>query len=498
VTTTPQQPQPPSPRRREGTSPGHAHQRVPRPEHGHPPDHGGHDAHGGHGPHGHGGHGGHGHAHAHGPATPVSRHLRKVVAAVLVPFAVAVLAGLVVLWPGGAPGGEQDGRSGVGFDRPTFDARVTAVRTVDCAEVNARPQGGLGQQPEPGAGEAEGDGSDACRKATVEVVDGPDVGRTFTHVITPNATRTLAAGQQVVVAYAENAPRELQYAVIDVNRDLPMALLAGIFAVVVVLVGRLRGLLALVGLGVSFTVLTLFILPAILQGSNPLLVAVVGGSAIMLTTLYLCHGLSARTSVAALGTLVSLLLIGVLGSLFIGWAELTGNTDDQTGLVHGLYPDIKIQGLLLAGVLIGSLGVLDDVTVTQTSAVWELKDADPSAGWRRLYGAAMRIGRDHIASVVNTLVLAYAGAALPLLLLFSIAESSVGTVAGSELVAEEIVRTLVGSIGLVASVPVTTLLAALVVSADRQPHSAQGAPGPGGAPGAAVTSRRGRRRKKRR
>lgn len=420
----------------------------------------------------------------------MSRHLRKVVAAVLIPFAAAVVAGLVVLWPGGPPGHESGERSGVGFDRPTYDARVTAVRTVDCADVNAQPQGGLGQQPESGSGQ-EADGGAACRKATVEVISGPGTGRTFTHVVTPNATRDLTAGQQVVVAYAENAPRDLQYAVIDVDRDLPMALLAGVFAVVVVLVGRLRGMLALVGLAVSFAVLTLFILPAILQGSNPLVVAVVGGSAIMLTTLYLCHGLSARTSVAALGTLVSLLLIGVLGSLFIGWAQLTGNTDDQTGLVHGLYPDIKIQGLLLAGILIGSLGVLDDVTVTQTSAVWELKDADPTAGWRRLYGAAMRIGRDHIASVVNTLVLAYAGAALPLLLLFTIAQSSVATVAGSELVAEEIVRTLVGSIGLVASVPVTTLLAALVVSADRRPAAGPAADGQ-------VTSRRGRRRKKRR
>ncbi|THA25505.1 YibE/F family protein [Streptomyces sp. RKND-216] len=503
MTTPPQQPQPPSSGWGDGPRSGHAHQHGRRPEYGHPPAHGG--GHGGHGGHGHGGgHGGHGHAHAHGPATPVSRHLRKVVAAVLIPFAAAVVAGLVLLWPGGAPGGQEDGRSGVGFDRPTYDARVTAVRTVDCADVNAQPSGGIGQQPDPGAGGAGGAGDQACRQATVEVTSGPGTGRTFPHVITPDATRTLSAGQDVVVAYAENAPRDLQYAVIDVDRDLPMALLAGIFAVVVVLVGRLRGMLALVGLGVSFAVLTLFILPAILQGSNPLLVAVVGGSAIMLATLYLCHGLSARTSVAALGTLVSLLLIGVLGSLFIGWAELTGNTDDQTGLVHGLYPDIKIQGLLLAGVLIGSLGVLDDVTVTQTSAVWELRDADPSAGWRQLYGAAMRIGRDHIASVVNTLVLAYAGAALPLLLLFSIAESSVATVAGSELVAEEIVRTLIGSIGLVASVPVTTLLAALVVSADRRPGTTPGsaevpgAPVPAGAaPGATVTSRRGRRRKKR-
>ncbi|WP_372498239.1 YibE/F family protein [Streptomyces marispadix] len=402
----------------------------------------------------------------------MSRHLRKVIAAVLIPFAVAVVAGLALLWPGGVP--EKGGSTGVGFDRPTLPARVTAVRVVDCKDVNAQnsaPQpgqsgGAAGSQGAGGQGGAAGAGG-TCKKATVEVAAGKDKGTEFTEVVTPDATRTYSAGQDVVVAYAANAPRELRYSVIDVDRDLPMVLLAGVFALFVVLVGRMRGVLALVGLAVSFAVLSLFILPAILQGSNPLVVAVVGGSAIMLATLYLCHGLSARTSVAVLGTLISLLLIGVLGSLFIGWARLTGNTDDQTGLVHGLFPDIGIQGLLLAGVLIGSLGVLDDVTVTQTSAVWELKEADPGAGWRKLYSAAMRIGRDHIASVVNTLVLAYAGAALPLMLLFSIARSGVTTVATSEVVAEEIVRTLVGSIGLVASVPVTTLLAALVVSSDR-------------------------------
>ncbi|NSC22680.1 YibE/F family protein [Streptomyces albus subsp. chlorinus] len=430
---------------------------------------------------------GHNHGHGHGPAAPVSRHLRKVIAAVLVPFAVAVLAGLVVLWPGGAPGHQHD-HSGLGFDRPTFGAKVTELAEVDCDEVNVRqppPASGGGTPPQGGAQGGEGGtGHGVCRKATVEVTEGKDAGRTFTEVVPPDATRTYEVGQKVVVAYAEKAPRDLQYSVVDTNRDVPMVLLAAVFALVVVLVGRMRGVLALVGLVISFAVLTLFILPAILQGSNPLVVAVVGGSAIMLATLYLCHGLSARTSVAVLGTLVSLLLIGLLGSLFIDWAQLTGNTDDQTGLVHGLYPGIEIRGLLLAGVLIGSLGVLDDVTVTQTSAVWELREADPGASWTKIYRSAMRIGRDHIASVVNTLVLAYAGASLPLLLLFSIARSDVTMVATSEVVAEEIIRTLVGSIGLVASVPVTTLLAALVVAADRRRPAAGGGTGPGGMAGA--------------
>ncbi len=389
------------------------------------------------------------------------------IAAVLIPFAAAVAAGLVLLWPGGSP--EQQEHTGVGFDQQTEHARVVAVTEHACEDLGVQvPRGSEGP----------------CEEATVEVTTGPHSGRQFTEVVPPDATLRYETGQGVIVAYAPDAPEELQYSVRDVERQTPILLLAGIFALAVVAVGRLRGVLALVGLVVSFAVLTLFILPAILHGSNPLVVAVIGGSVIMLTTLYLTHGVTARTSVAVLGTLVSLLLIGVLGSLFTGWAHLTGNTDEQTGLVHSLYPGIEVRGLLLAGILIGSLGVLDDVTVTQTSAVWELKQADPGASWLTLYRSAMRIGRDHIASVVNTLVLAYAGAALPLLLLFTIARSSVGSVAFSELVAEEIVRTLVGSIGLVASVPVTTCLAALMVTADKAP------------PAAAPTSRRRRRRKR--
>ncbi|MDX2743431.1 MULTISPECIES: YibE/F family protein [Streptomyces] len=428
----------------------------------------------------------HGHTHSHGPAAPVSKHLRKVIAAVLIPFATAVFVGLVAFWPGGAPAHE---RTGVGFDRQTQDGKVVKVVNVDCADVNAAQVPPTGDTSTASGREAVNEETGLCKKATVEVTTGDDKGRTFVEVVQPDASRQLREGQGVIVAYAPDAPRDLQYSVTDVARSFPMALLAGIFALAVIVVGRLRGLMALIALAVSFAVLTLFILPAILQGSNPLVVAVIGASAIMLIALYTCHGLTARTSVAVIGTLISLLLIGLLGSLFIGWASLSGNTDDNTGLIHGLFPNIDMSGLLLAGVIIGSLGVLDDVTVTQTSAVWELHQADPAMGVRRLYRAGIRIGRDHIASVVNTLVLAYAGAALPLLLLFSIAQSSVGTVATSELVAQEIVRTLVGSIGLVASVPVTTVLAALVVSADRTGLGAEAE-----APAPARTGR-GRRRK---
>ena len=254
--------------------------------------------------------------HSHGPAAPVSRHLRKVIAAVLIPFAAAVVVGLAVLWPGGAPAHE---RTGVGFDRQTEAGQGGQGRAgrLQGRERGQVPPTGDTSTPKGGGG---GPGRRHCKKATVEVTSGKDKGRTFVEIVQPDAPRQLKQGQEVVVAYAPDAPRDLQYSVSDVNREFPMALLAGIFALVVVLVGRMRGVMALIALALSFAVLTLFILPAILQGSNPLVVAVVGASAIMLIALYMCHGLTARTSVAVLGTLISLLLIGLLGSLFIGWA----------------------------------------------------------------------------------------------------------------------------------------------------------------------------------
>jgi uncharacterized membrane protein len=183
-----------------------------------------------------------------------------------------------------------------------------------------------------------------------------------------------------------------------------------------------------------------------------------------LVTLFLAHGVSERTAVAVLGTVASLGITMALASVFAGAAELTGLASEESINLLAFAPDLDFRGLLLAAVIIGSLGVLDDVTVTQTSAVWELHRADPSSGPGRLYAAGIRIGRDHIASTVNTLVLAYAAAALPLLLLLSQSGLGTGTILGTETLAVEIVQTLVGSIGLVASVPITTALAAFVVT----------------------------------
>jgi uncharacterized membrane protein len=212
-------------------------------------------------------------------------------------------------------------------------------------------------------------------------------------------------------------------------------------------------------------VLILFVMPAILEGTNPLAVAIVGAAVIMFVNLYLAHGFNARTTTAILGTMASLAVTALLAFLFVEFGRFTGFGSEEALFLQLSADQINLQGLLLGGIIIGTLGVLDDVTITQASAVWELHVANPTYAFGDLYRSAIRIGRDHIASTVNTLVLAYAGASLPLLILFTVSQRRLDQVLNSEVVAEEIVRTLVGSIGLVASVPLTTALAAAVVAA---------------------------------
>jgi uncharacterized membrane protein len=379
-----------------------------------------------------------GHGHGHGHAPPAGRRVRILIAALLVPCALATLVGVVLLWPGAAPAAPATAQDPV-------QGEITAAQATDCT---------------PGSGEG------GCVGLVVRMADGPLPGRDLVQIVPVEpGTPTFGVGDDIVLAYSGGDPTDPgSYQVVDFQRGGALVWLTVLFAAAVVVLGRWRGLAALGALVLSFVVLLAFVLPAILAGRDPLAVAVVGSCLIMFAVLYLTHGPSARTSTAVLGTLVSLALIGVLGAAFSAAARLTGLDDQTATLIASLGTGVDARGLLLAGVVIGALGVLDDVTVTQTSAVWELRRADPAMSPAGLFTAAMRIGRDHVASAVNTLVLAYAGASLPLLLLFSLSGQGLGDVATSQAVATEIVRTLVGSIGLVASVPITTALAAVVAS----------------------------------
>ncbi|GAB3442375.1 YibE/F family protein [Actinophytocola sediminis] len=395
------------------------------------------------------------HHHHHGPPPPASRRVRTLVAMLLVPFALAAVVGTVLLFPFG-DGPETDGGAG----RPV-DGVVTATETGPC---NSEVQVGEEQPDAP-----------QCLVVRVRMTDGEAPGQEISAIVPQEpSTPRFAVDDDVVLSYGGSDPRESSsYQLVDFQRDLPLALLAGWFAVAVLVMGRWQGLRALLGLGLSMLVLVFFVLPAIIAGENPLLVAVCGAGVIMFAVLYLTHGFSARTSTAVLGTMVALTMIGVLSTLWASLTKLTGLDDETATLVGLLDAPIDTRGLLLAGVVIGALGVLDDVTVTQTSAVWELRAANPSLTKRQLYASALRIGRDHVASAVNTLVMAYAGAALPLLLYSSISGVGLGSILTSQSIAQELVRTLVGSIGLVAAVPITTALATAVATQEQVAGSDQ-------------------------
>lgn len=272
----------------------------------------------------------------------------------------------------------------------------------------------------------------------------------------------------VVLLGVSDANVDALYGYADYERSNVLFWLFVIFAVSVIAVGGLRGVAALGGLAASVAILLIFVLPAILDGRSPVLVAIVGASAIAYLALYLSHGFTRMTTIALLGTLAALALTALLSAMVTGVAEFSGFASEESTLLT-LFEGIDVRGLLLAGIVLGAAGAIDDVTVTQASAVWELKRARPGSTERDLFRGGLKIGRDHIASTVNTLLLAYAGAALPLLVLFVLAQQSLGTIANGEVVAVEIVRTLVGSIGLVAAVPFTTWLASRTAAVD-DPH----------------------------
>lgn len=398
----------------------------------------------------------HYHSHSHSPSgaePPASPHMRRVVYSVLVPLIVATIAGLVVLWPSGDPPTIEAGR--------TADATVLSIR--ECRDTQGYTQ-------DDGHGHTQR--SAECYEADVRVTSGADAGQeTVVPLPFGEGAPTFEVGDEVVLLGLAEQPLETRYEVQDFQRSGPLVLLGVIFAVAVVVLSRWKGLAALGGLAISAGVIVFFVLPALLTGGSPLPVAVVGASLIMIATLYLAHGVSMRTSVALMGTLIALALTGILGTVFTSVAHFTGLVDHAAAYLGTVDTSVDLQGLLLAGLVIGALGVLDDVTVTQSAAVWELAAADPKATRRSLFAAGLRIGREHVAATVNTLVLAYAGAALPLLMLLIVAQQGVTDVLTSEAVAQEIVRALVGGLGIVAAVPVTTALAVVAVR-DKAPEPA--------------------------
>jgi uncharacterized membrane protein len=365
-------------------------------------------------------------------------------------LALGTVIGLVDLWPDGDPVRGVEGIGSLSTER----ARVVGISEEDCR---------LALTP----GAAEPAGAPACRRVTAELESGPDAGEeTGFDVSGPvdvdvGDTLRVAATRLPEGASVGGLPAD-RYAFSDFERRSSLLWLTVAFAVLVVATARWRGIRALVGLGASLAIVVLFVVPAILEGSSPVAVATVGALAIMLLTIPLTHGLGPKAIAACLGTGAALVITLVLGELATDAAHITGFSSEEATILSASDAELSIQGLLLAGIVIGALGVLDDLTVTQASTVMALRRTSPVLGGRRLFREALSVGHDHIAATVNTLVLAYVGASLPVLLVFSVAGTSFSDAVNSEVVASEIVATLVGSIGLICAVPITTALACLL------------------------------------
>ena len=270
----------------------------------------------------------------------------------------------------------------------------------------------------------------------------------------------LEVGNLILVSISKTPDNVVNAYFVDYERSTPLLWLAGIFAVAIMFISGWKGFRALLSMAFSLAIIIIYIIPHILAGEDPLTVSIIGSAILLGVTLYLTYGWNLKTHAAVLSMVVVLLLTGLLSILFVVITRLNGTGDENTMfLMQSLQSPLNMRGLLLGGMIIGALGVLDDLVTTQAAAVFELHHANPSFRFVDLYRSAMRIGQDHVAATVNTLVLAYAGASLPMLLMFSLARGNYAYLVNFAVVAEEIVRTLVGSLGLIAAVPLTTAVA---------------------------------------
>ena len=394
------------------------------------------------------------HAHSSSPP-PGLDSVRKslvfrLIAAMLMIAAVATLIGIFALWPNNERSEEiQRNAEDIALTSDLLKATVHEASESICGySISSEVE--------------------ICRNVTVVVQEGPESGSL---VVLPEVNTSfdptfpqLAAGDNVILGF-DSVTNSYYYQ--DRDRMSSLWWLILLFAVTVICLARVRGLLALFAMGGTVLMLVKFIAPSVLDGNDPVLVCVVAAAAIAYFSLYFTHGFSLMTTVALAGTLIALGLTLGISWIFFELAKFSGYSSEEAFVLPFLAESLDVRGLLLGGTIIAALGALDDVTVTQAATVLELSARNNELSTRQLMISGLRVGREHIASTVNTLLLAYAGSSIPLLLLFAVSEQSLGDVANSELIAIELVRTLCGSIGLVAALPITTYLAASLMRADK-------------------------------
>ena len=291
--------------------------------------------------------------------------------------------------------------------------------------------------------------------------------------------RTFKPGDVIVVVKSYRVGDEAAYYLVDDYRIPALAGIALVFVAVAVAFGRKRGAMSLVGLGVTVAIIMWYVVPRITAGADPLKTSLIATFVIAAVSLYLAHGFKRRTTIAFVSTLVTLAISAWMAVSWVAWAKLFGTGSEDAIFLQGSgFGDINLRGLLLGGIMLGVMGILDDITTAQAAVVEELKHANPSLNFRELYKRGLSVGKEHISSLINTLFLAYAGASLPLFLLFTTTGGQpLWYVLNSETIAEEIVRTIVGSVCLILAVPITTAFAASYYS-ERKVRAGDAPPPP--------------------
>ncbi|WP_119700366.1 YibE/F family protein [Quadrisphaera granulorum] len=416
---------------------------------------------------------GHGHVRPDGSRpgddVRVGATARRVVVVLALLCALGSAVGVALLWP---PAGTLT----------TLREQVASGGSV-VTDVEARAES-LQQQTCPGTSlDRLPDGtipaSASCPILTATVLQGPSKGQQVQVPVPAQvAEGGITPGDRVDLGYFPPTPGyDATWQWVDFSRTRPLGLAVGAFALLTVLVARKRGLAALGGMVLAGAVLAFFMIPALLAGKPPLLVSVTGCTAIMSVVLYLTHGFSLRTAAAHLGTVSGLVLVGVAAHVAVGATHLQGLSDEDSAYLGQLTSMATLRGLVVAGIVLAGVGVLNDVTITQASAVWEVREHAPGASFTTLVRSGMRVGRDHLASTVYTVAFAYAGAALPVLVILAVTDPRWIDAVSSSALAEEIVRTAIGGACVALSVPITTAVAAAAVaSASVQRPAAGGAP----------------------
>lgn len=281
-----------------------------------------------------------------------------------------------------------------------------------------------------------------------------------------NENQRLKIGSEIIVSEQEITESESELVVIDSYRLPILIALASIFCILVIVIGGKQGVFSIAGMVASLFVLVSFIIPRILSGGNPFFITLVGATFTAVVTMYISHGLKRQTHIALFSMLICLAAAAFLSTAVVELGYFVGlGSEDAAFLQFGTGQRINLRGLLLAGILLGTLGILDDITLSQTAVIEQLKAVNKKIGFAELYTRGLAVGKDHVASLVNTLVFAYAGTSLPLFLLFTLYQNQpTWVIVNSEVIAEEIFRTLIGSIALVMAVPITTAIAAYYVT----------------------------------